>query len=107
MKETYAMSNDSPLNKSLDDLLRDVQGLTTVGSDRQVRSILAVLAKCTVQLQDGMASTTKEVAAFNASTTALSKQLIRLNRVLVCATVVAAVATLAGSIAAVLALVRC
>lgn len=39
-------------DQSLDDLLARVQGLTTVGSDDQVRSIMAVFARCTTEISD-------------------------------------------------------
>ena len=42
--------------KSLEDVVNEVQALAAVATDAQVRSIAAVLARCTISLSDGMQS---------------------------------------------------
>jgi hypothetical protein len=44
------MATQSPLDRSLAQLLEEVQGLQTVADAGQVRSIMAVVAKCTQEL---------------------------------------------------------
>ena len=88
-------------DKSLDQWVAEVQGLSAVGDSRQVRSIVAVVAKCTLELTDRLAEASGEVrcltdstAAFNTEAGKLTEQLVRLNRSLTWATWVVAGGTL-------------
>ncbi len=93
------MAEESIENQSLDQLLKGVQGLSAMGAAAEVRSIMAVFAKCTQELGKSIGSASAEIRRFNDSTTKLTEQIIRLNRILVAATVVAAVAAIIGAIA--------
>jgi CHASE3 domain sensor protein len=65
---------------SLDQLLAALQPLSALGiSDTQVRAIMSVIAKCSLDLTDGLVG-----AATEAGT--LTQQLVRLNRSLTWAT---------------------
>ena len=111
------MANDKLRQQSIEQALERVQALAAVGSADQIRSVMAVLARCTVELADALhtavgaiataseqvRATAQEVSAFNRSTTSLTKQLIRLNRILTWATVLIALGTLAAAVATVLA----
>lgn len=92
------MAEESIENQSLDQLLKGVQGLSAMGADAQMRSITAVFAKCTLELGKSIGSASEEIRRFNNSTTKLTEQIIRLNKILVAATVVGAVAAIIGAI---------
>src|SRR2546426_8247136 len=88
------------LNKSLDELLEDVKPLSGMGvSDEQVRSVLAVVAKCARELTDALTAAGTESGK-------LTQQLVRLNRSLTSATWVIAGATVLLVVVTVLA-ARC
>jgi hypothetical protein len=94
------MTTPSIRDKSLDEWLAVVQGLATVGDAGQVRSIMTVVAKCTQELTDGLATAAAEAkrltdttAEFNTQAGHLNEQLVRLNRSLTWATWVIAVGT--------------
>jgi len=94
--------------QSIEQVLDKVQELATVASKDQVQSVMALVARCTIDLgenltrtsdelrkaSDGIRATATEVRQFNDSTTALTKQIIHLNRVLTWATVVIAAAAI-------------
>jgi hypothetical protein len=46
------MADKSLRSQSLDDLVANVQGLATVGSAQEVRSIMAVVARCTIDISE-------------------------------------------------------
>jgi hypothetical protein len=46
------MTNGNLRDQSIEDLLKRVQGLAAVASKDQVQSIMAVLARCTIELAD-------------------------------------------------------
>jgi hypothetical protein len=101
------MADQHPLDRTLTQLLEEVQGLTTVGDAGQVRSIMAVVAKCTLELTGGLAAATTEVrrltdttTAFNGEAGRLTQQLVRLNRSLTWATWIIAGGTILVAIAA-------
>jgi len=88
------------LNKSLDELLEDVKPLSGMGvSDEQVRSVLAVVAKCAREPTDALTAAGTESGK-------LTQQLVRLNRSLTSATWVIAGATVLLVVVTVLA-ARC
>jgi len=92
------MAEISLKDQSLDDLVERVQGLSAMAAKTEVQSIMAVFAKCTLEL----VKIATEIRCFNDSTTTLTTQIIRLNRVLIAATIVGAVAALIGGIATLL-----
>jgi len=95
---------------SIDDVLNQVQALASVASKEQVQSTMAVLARCTLEVGDRLTvaaaevdkasqrigATADEVRSFNESTGALTREVIRLNRILTWATVVIAAGTIAA-----------
>ena len=89
-------------DKSIEEILENVLGLAAVASQAEVKSVMAVIAKCTIDLGENLAETSKQIQEFNSSTTALTKQVIRLNRVLTWATIVIAAATLAAAVTAII-----
>ncbi len=93
------MAGRSLEDQSLDELLGRVQGLSSMAAASEVQSIMAVFAKCTLELRKVVDSTSTEIRRFNESTTKLETQIIRLNKVLVGATIVGAVAAIIGAIA--------
>jgi len=100
-------------DRTLEQWLAGVEGLTTVGDAGQVRSIMAVVAKCTQELTDGLAVASTEVkrltdstAQFNAQAGRLTEQLVKLNRTLAWATWVVAIGTLLVAGAAILSVVN-
>ena len=92
------MAERSLENQSLDELLGRVQGLTAMAAASEIQSIMAVFAKCTLELSKVVGSTSTEIRNFNESTTNLTMQIIRLNKVLVVATIVGTVAAIMGAI---------
>lgn len=87
------MENENIEGKSLDDLLSNVCGLSAVGTDTQIRSIMNVIAKCTMIVSKDLNDTSEEIKEFNKSTTKLTKVIIALNVILAIATLVMAGAT--------------
>ena len=112
------MVDKSIRDRTIDEVLEDVQGLAAVASQGQIKSLLAVLARCTIEVADSLGSnsaeirnaseevrlTASEVHAFNSSTTELTKQIIRLNQRLTWATFAIAMGTAVGAGAALVAL---
>jgi hypothetical protein len=93
-------------NESIEQVLERVQALTSVASQDQVQSVMALLARCTIESSKNLRETSTEIRQaadqihhFNTSTTELTKQIIRLNRLLTWATVVIAFGTLAATAA--------
>src|SRR5204863_7050319 len=105
------MTTSSPLDRSLAQLLNEVQGLQTVADAGQVRSIMAVVAKCMQELgaslgavagglfdakrllADRLTELSTELRAFNTAAAAASTQasaqtqaLVRWTKVLVLVT---------------------
>ena len=67
-------------NTSLEQLLSVLKPLSGLGvSDDQVRAVMSVIAKCSVDLTDGLVGAATEASA-------LTQQLVRLNRSLTWAT---------------------
>lgn len=64
----------------------------------RVSRCVPVFAKCTLELGKSIGSASEEIRRFNNSTTKLTEQIIRLNKILVAATVVGAVAAIIGAI---------
>jgi len=48
------MANDDLRDQSIGDLLKRVQGLAAVASKDQVQSIMAVIARCTLEIGDAL-----------------------------------------------------
>ena len=90
---------------TMDEALADVQALAALGSDTQVRSALRVVAKSAIEVAEPLALAAAEIRAFNCSTTKLTKEIITLNRRLLFAGRVIAVATVVGTAVAVIAAV--
>jgi len=104
------MDYENLRGKSMEDVLNNVQALASVASKDQVQSMMAVLARCTLEVGDRLtvaaaqvdkasqriSATADEVRRFNESTGVLTGELIRLNRILTWATVVIAAGTLAA-----------
>ena len=114
----HHMGFENLRQQSIEQVLDKIQELATVASKDQVQSVMALVARCTIDLaenltrtsdemrkaSDEIRATATEVRQFNDSTTALTKQLIRLNRVLTWATVVIAFGTFVAAAAAILTL---
>ena len=95
------MAYENIRSKSIEEVLNNVQGLAAVASDTQVQSIMALVAKCTIDLGENLGRTSTEIRRFNESTDVLTKQVIRLNRILTWATVVIAIGTIAVAVTAI------
>jgi len=139
------LTNENLRRQNIEDLINQVSGLSSVCSADQMRSIMAVIARCTIEIGDSLThaateirqasdqiqmtatsviakgtneirdnliqvateirqasdqirATSTEIRQFNDATTTLTNQVIRLNRILMWATIIIAVATVAGVI---------
>lgn len=106
------MAYEDLRNQSIEKLLNDVQGLAIAGMDERMKSVMALVARLTIEISDKLSETSTEVNSasreiratsteiqrFNESTSKLTTQLIRLNCVLVWATVVIAIGTLSAAV---------
>jgi len=104
------MNYENLRDQTIEDVLNQVQMLSAVGSKDQIQSALAVVARCTLEVSDRLTvaaaevdkasqrigATADEVRSFNDSTGALTREVIRLNRILTWATVAIAAATIAA-----------
>ena len=106
---SYKNLRDQPIEL----LLERVIGLGTAGGKTEVQAVLAVIARCAIEVSstlDNAATkldaTADEIRGFNESTTELTNQIIRLNKRLLLATVVIAVASALAAIAAFLSLFK-
>ena len=96
---------DRPIREeTFDEVLARVQTLGSLASETQIRSVLRVVAKSAVEVADPLTQAAKEIREFNDSTTHLTKQIITLNRRVLCATWVIAVATTVAALAAIVGL---
>jgi hypothetical protein len=96
-----------PIEKTLERTLAFAKMGTQDGILQKPLMVLA--AKCTIDLIEGLARTSAEIRSFNASTGALTEQIIQLNKRLTratwigaCATVLVAIATAIGAAATVI-----
>lgn len=97
---------DKPIREdTIDDILEGVQTVAAVGTDTQIRSVMRVVAKSAVEVAGPLSLAATEIRAFSDSTTKLTEQIIALNRRVLCATWVIAVATVLAAVAALVALV--
>jgi hypothetical protein len=87
-------------DRSLDEVLADVREVASIGTQDQIKSVMAVVAKASQEVGDSVAAAAKEIGAFNNSTTELTKQLITLNRRLLWVNVLIALGTVAAAVAA-------
>src|SRR5438552_18155504 len=90
---------------TMDEALADVQALAALGPDTQVRSALRAVAKSAIEVAEPLALAAAEIRAYNCSTTNLTKEIITINRHLSFASIVIAVATVAGTAFSVIAAV--
>jgi hypothetical protein len=78
-------------NELIEKTLERAWGFGGITPDQ--KALMLVTVKCTIDLLDGLRRTAEEVRSFNDCTSALTKQIIRLNRWLTAATIVGAIAT--------------
>lgn len=67
----------------------------TVPIQEKYKDVAQVLAECSMDLAKALGETSAEIGAFNKSTTELTKQIIRLNRLLLAASCIGVLGTLA------------
>ena len=92
-KKGLAMAYGNLDELTMQEVVDRVQNVQTVGSQEQIQSVMAVIAKCALELGKDLKNASTELKRFNRSTTRLTWVIIALDACLVIATVVGAIAT--------------